>query len=461
MISPLARLVMTSGTLPAGTRVLAACSGGADSVALVLLLEELQRAGFLVVHVAHVHHGLRAEADADREIARSLAASLGLPFHERQVDAAQAATIRRRGLEEAARHVRREALAAIREEASCDVIALAHSADDQAETVLMRLLRGAGAEGLAAMAPVQGILVRPLLGVRRTELRRLAQSRGAPWCSDATNWSPSSVRALVRELLERLEASLDDRVVERACETADQLRSESAWLDEQAAALLAAGMTSRVEPDGSRSVRVGVSSVEGAHPSLQRRIIRRLLRQLRPDEPPPSADAVRRALRLFDAGRAPRQARLAGLVLQRVGDEVVAGACELPPPPGSFPLAEGIRVAWGRGDLLLGEAAMADGPSVRLDAASIQAGLLVRSRQPGDVICGTRGKRRISRLLAGAGVPAATRDTHPVVCLAPEPATIVWLAGLEADPRFLADASTQRAVELSWRPTGIAAGAPE
>jgi len=472
MLSPFARRLAASGVLPPGASVLAACSGGADSVALVLGLDELRRDGLIRASVAHVHHGLRgAAADADLAAVRSLAASLGLAFHHRSGDASGEAARRRKGLEEAARFIRRQALEEMRAEAGCDVVALAHSADDQAETVLLRLLRGSGAEGLSAMPGRNGNFVRPMLAMRRSDVRAAVSAAGIGWASDETNWSPASARALVRELLGRLESSLDERVVERLCETADQLRDESAWMEAQARALLTGRLTADAGPEGLPLTRVRDADAIGAAPApLRRRAVRMLLRDLRPAEPPPTSDAVRRAARLFEPPPRPSAALLAGLVLRRAGKDVVAGA-ERPWRIPSEPvlLQPGMPLRWAGGVLELGLPQSGgsaldhdDLPGrVILDAEAVAAGLLVRGRRPGDALEGRRGRRRLGELLARAGIPAAWRDAHPVVCLAPEAATIVWLAGLQADPRFRAAASSQRVVELSWIPAEPPTGAPE
>ena len=133
-------------------------------------------------------------------------------------------------------------------------------------------------------------------------------------------------------------------------------------------------------------------------------------------------------------------------------------------------LQPGMPLRWAGGMLELGRPQPGGAPldveeglpeHVILDAEAVSAGLLVRCRRPGDALEGRRGKRRLGELFARAGIPAAWRDAHPVVCLAPEAATIVWLAGLQADPRFRAAASSQRVVELSWKPAEPPTGAPE
>src|SRR6185436_783192 len=167
-----------------GRRVLVALSGGADSVALLLILRELERAGAVVVAgAAHLNHLLRgADADADEAFCAALAARLGVPFLAGRVDVAALARAAKRSLEDAARTARYAFLERAADTLGADAIAVAHTKDDQAETFLLRLLRGAGARGLAAIHPRAGRVIRPLIDLERAalrEYRRRADRRSA------------------------------------------------------------------------------------------------------------------------------------------------------------------------------------------------------------------------------------------------------------------------------------------
>ena len=184
-------------------RVLVALSGGADSVALLLLLKE---AGAQVC-AAHFEHGIRGEDSvADMEFCRALCARLGVDF---VCERARVPQSRRpgEGLEEAARRMRRAFLERAKRETGAELIATAHHADDQAETVLMHLLRGAGLRGTAGMSPCDGTYWRPLLGVRKRQLQAYLTARGQDWREDATNAAPDTPRNALRlEVLPRMEA---------------------------------------------------------------------------------------------------------------------------------------------------------------------------------------------------------------------------------------------------------------
>jgi tRNA(Ile)-lysidine synthase len=201
--------VRTSGLLPVGTRVLVACSGGADSTALLRLLARLARPlGLAEVAVAHLDHGLRADSPEDARFVAALAEELGL----RAVVGRRKVTRRAdESPEAAARRVRYAFLARAAARLRCDVVVTAHQLDDQAETVLYRVLRGTTLEGLRGVAPATEIagvrVVRPLLPFRREELREWLTRQRQPWREDPTNEGGNDrarIRAEVLPLVRRL-----------------------------------------------------------------------------------------------------------------------------------------------------------------------------------------------------------------------------------------------------------------
>src|SRR5439155_7788348 len=191
-----------------GTRVVVALSGGGDSVALAHLLRALDAAGELsVAGAAHFNHQLRDDADRDEGFCRSMSAAFGWPFLSDRGDVRARAAREDRSIEDAARTARHEFLARARTHFSADVVAVGHTRDDQAETFLLRLLRGAGPRGLSAMHPRNGHIIRPLLDCRRAELRAFLGGRGLPFGEDSSNADVTIPRNRVRaELIPLLQA---------------------------------------------------------------------------------------------------------------------------------------------------------------------------------------------------------------------------------------------------------------
>ncbi len=222
-----------------GQRVLVAVSGGRDSCVLLDLFRGAARAFALELVVGHVHHGLRGpEADADADHVEALARAAARPFHGLRVDPA---AVRRAGpsrtrptLEEAARDLRRAALARLADETGCTVIATAHHAGDQAETLLLRLLRGSGPDGLAGMAPrsEDGRWSKPLLGVEPASIAGWAAQRALVWREDGSNQDRRFARNRLRlDVLPELERHFNPRLLRTLGDLAEATRTDRRWLD--------------------------------------------------------------------------------------------------------------------------------------------------------------------------------------------------------------------------------------
>lgn len=216
-----------------GERVGVAVSGGADSVALLLLLLELRERLGVVLGVVHFNHKLRGKAaDADEKFVAKLAAQHGLPFHVGRGRVAAKAKGEKLNLEDAARRARYEYFAQLVKEGSVARVAVAHTADDQAETVLAHILRGTGLAGLGGIHPVAGRIVRPLLETRRAELRAYLRSKKQTWREDATNQDTARTRARIRKkLLPLLEREFQPGVVEHLASLAKLARDDEQFLE--------------------------------------------------------------------------------------------------------------------------------------------------------------------------------------------------------------------------------------
>ena len=235
-----------------GRCILAAVSGGADSMCLLEILRELQAKAGFQLRVLHVHHGLRESAEGDLEYVAGYCAASGIPFEAVRVDAAGYAAEAGMSVEEAARHLRYEALESAAERWDCENkpksdsessqqtedihcrIAVAHHLEDQAETVLFNLVRGSRLRGLRGMLPVNGRIIRPLLECSRREIEDYLRERGITWREDETNEDIRYARNLLRRevmpLLEKINAGAVQHIAkaaEEAAETEEFLRAET------------------------------------------------------------------------------------------------------------------------------------------------------------------------------------------------------------------------------------------
>ncbi len=433
LLERVGRFARTACSLPAGVRVVVGVSGGADSLTL---LDMLHRLGYAVI-AAHYHHGLRAEADADEAAARAWAETLGVPWVRARGNVKALASSRRLSLESAAREARYGFLFAVAREHRAAAVAVGHTADDQAETVLMHIVRGSGLAGLAGLRPRRVLpawddarpLVRPLLPLRRAETVAYARARGLPVRWDASNWQRRFFRNRVRlDLLPRLRAE------NPAVDAALVRLAEAAATDED---FLAAEAARRL-PDvlacrGEGYAALHRAAFLEAHPALQRRWLRTLAVALGARQPDfAHVEAARQHAARPSGGARPWFAALR-LWVEPQHLWLVAGEAALPaaawpqlPAANAFPLGAGERVALAAGWVLEASPPQplpadwrtrASHARVWVDADRAGFPLTVRPRRDGDRIAllGMEGHQKISDLMVNAHIPQRLRDRWPLV----------------------------------------------
>ena len=220
--------------IPPGVRIAVACSGGPDSTGLLLILQQLAPELGCALSVVHFNHKLRAsESDADEQFVRSLADRLRLPFHVASGDVLARAGRARANVEQTGRQLRYDYFFSLVESGLADRIAVGHTADDQAETVLQRLFRGAGGRGLAAIYPTLGNwLIRPLLETRRQDVLDWLRDRGQIWREDSSNQDLRYARNRIRRRLLPVLAEFNPSIVRALAHGAELAREEEAFWDE-------------------------------------------------------------------------------------------------------------------------------------------------------------------------------------------------------------------------------------
>jgi len=415
--------------LATGASVVVGCSGGADSLALLALACELG----LDVEAVYVDHGLRAGTGHDAETVRSAAARFGARARVEHVDVAPGPN-----LEARAREARYRVLERVRAEVGAVAILIAHTRDDQAETVLLSMLRGAAVSGLAGMAPRRGFVRRPLLGYRRSETHELCARLGLSPAHDPMNDELHHRRVwLRREVIPRLVDGTDRDIVEVLARQAELLREDDELLE---------ALATPHEPDDAAAVA-----------ALPRALARRVIRRWLSAPAPPSLATVERVLEVARGNRRAAQLpggdrieRVRGRLVRVAGAEAVTGTVA----PVALDLPG--RARFGGVEI---EAWIENGPPSAwpdgreravCDADRVATPVVVRAAAPGERFhpLGRGGSKLLHDALAEAGVSASRRAAAPIVA-AGEP---VWVVGYRIDDRVRVTTGTRRFLWLSAEP---------
>lgn len=422
----------------AGQRVGVAVSGGPDSVLLLHFMNKLARAWGLAIAAVHFNHRLRgAESDGDEALVRDLAAELQIEFLRSEANVRRAARERRRNLEAVARDLRYRYFFSLIDQDQLDCVATAHTANDQAETVLMRLLRGTGTRGLGGIYPVlEGRVVRPFLGVTRAEVMEEIAARGLSYRVDSSNLSARLLRNKVRmELLPMLAKEYNPGIIALLNQLADRARDDEAYMERAA--------RDRAHPwrvREGKEERLPVRALSEFPPALARRVLRQMWEAVRGSSPGLTHAQVE-SLRRFAAeaqsgkiqtlpGNALARKEFTWLVLAPVAREKSAdGFCYAVTFPGELPVRE-------LGYTFHFKIVKRDDPRkaynlnklMGLDPQKLCGELVLRNWRAGDSYCpaGSRGVRKLKDLFREHKIPEVRRQGWPVLLCAGK---IVWVRG--------------------------------
>jgi tRNA(Ile)-lysidine synthase len=300
-----------------GLKIAAAVSGGADSVALLTLLAELRSELGIVVSAVHFNHKLRGKAaDADENFVTALAEKFGVTLHVGRADVAGKAKREKANLEDAARRARYGFFERLAAQGVVEVIATAHSMDDQAETVLAHILRGTGIAGLSGIHPVAGRVARPLLGFRRAELRKYLRTKRQKWREDATNRDTARTRARMRKkLLPLLAKQFNRAVVEHLAGLAERARAHSSFVEHLAGQLFEKNVT--LEGNAARIATAELlhpleTTQEDAANVLRARLIQEIIERTRQRRGQISAGHIEAIVRLAKTGESGKRLQIPG-----------------------------------------------------------------------------------------------------------------------------------------------------
>jgi tRNA(Ile)-lysidine synthase len=426
--------IRTHALFRPGDRVGVAVSGGADSVALLRTLLEVRTELGIVVSVVHLNHGIRGtEADEDEQFVTNIALQFDLPLHLERADVPAHGRQEKLSLETSARELRYNFFKRLLETNACDKIATAHTLDDQAETVLLRILRGTGTRGLAAIPPLRDAspelsarIVRPFLGIRRETIEAYLRTLNQPWREDSTNRDPKHLRNRIRhQLLPQLEREYNPALRQSLVNLAEISRAEEEhWFTEVAPLI---SLVNKLE-DG---ITIARSQFLALPLALQRRL---LVDQADRLNLPAGFDEIERILRAVANPGMEQQLENGWRVAAtrqhfsiRKGSQTVdPSAYDLPlAVPGSVELPTALRL---QATLLQPAEASRYNSATLLAHDRLQLPLRVRNWHPGDRFwpVGSKQAEKLKRLFQEHHIPTDARISWPVG-LSGE--TIVWVRG--------------------------------
>lgn len=419
-----------------GQSVLCALSGGVDSVVLLHLLLQCG----VRVEAAHVEHGIRGESSQrDCRFVQELCGKWGVPLHVIHLDVPAQAAKEGRGIEETARAMRYDFLWKTREARRLETLATAHHLNDQAETVLMHLIRGTSPVGLSGMRERDGALIRPLLPFSRAQIEQYAQENHLPHVEDETNADIAYTRNYIRHELIPCMEKLNPRAVEAVGRAAELARRQSDFVRQEALRVLR-----------SRMYGAALADVSDLHPGLRSEVIAQYLRAQGTPEFS-AADIVR--IESLLAGGVGRRVSLGKELFERDTNGVRRVIME-PAGSGRWALHSGenetplgrftLRTGKVPKNLNLGKYAQV------FDADKIRAPLFVRTRRDGDRLALLGGgKRKLSDILIDKKVPRALRDSVPLIVMGEE---ILWAVGAAPGKTCAVVPESVRALVIEYQP---------
>jgi tRNA(Ile)-lysidine synthase len=446
-----------------GDKVLAAVSGGPDSIALLHILYLLSDELGITLHVAHLNHMFRGEeSEADALFVAEAAQRYGLPVTVSAVDVPQYRLRHHLSNQVAAREIRYDFFLETARQAGASKVALAHQGDDQAETILINFLRGAGTAGLKGIPPVrEGIYIRPLLDVRRSEIEAFCSEMDLAFRQDSSNIKPVYTRNRIRlNLVPLLEKEYNPGLVPALLRLGEICREEDSCLDDLAQAALQGALLESVPG----RVLLRLERLSAAPLAIRRRILRLAWRELTGAAVNLDFQHTEAALHLINSGRAGSQAAMPGnvtAVRTYKALELKAAQAEKSPAGYLYPLqVPGVTHVPEIGMSICTEILSReqyqdprDLPSgeAMLDCEKLPPALFVRRRRAGDVFYpyGQAAVLKLKDFLIKQKIPREVRDRIPLVCT---PEDIVWVGGIRAGEQWKVCGSTKAVLHLKLIP---------
>ncbi|GAB4340193.1 MAG: tRNA lysidine(34) synthetase TilS [Candidatus Abyssubacteria bacterium] len=466
MIKVVEQTIQRHRMLAGGETVLVALSGGPDSVCLLDVLSQLRRKYSITICAAHFNHKLRDAADEDARFAEQLARERDLAFVTNSADVKDFAEAHKLSLEAAGRTLRYEFLRRSAMAVGAQRVAVGHTADDQAETVLMRLLRGTGPDGLAGIPPVRSLadsegpaVIRPLIDVWRGEVMEHVRSRNLEFRIDTTNELPDFLRNRIRlQLLPHLEHEYNPHIKERLAAVASALALENDFLAKETRLL----STELIAETGPTWVIFHADILAQFHPALRKRIIGQLVSGVMPDGPMLESLHYEHADSMICSGRGktdlPGGLRLEvsegfGFISDTNGKPEAVRATYEVRLDGETHIPEFhllVRTkTMPRVSSPLRLAKMCTPARQYFDLETVRLPVQIRARRPGDTFnpLGTEGTKKLKDFFIDKKVPRFLRDRVPLLL---SHGRIMWVMGYAMDRKFMLRPGSSGALRVDY-----------
>jgi len=440
-----------------GDSIVVAVSGGVDSVVMFDLLASWKTAWDLTIAAAHVNHGLRGEeSDMDEQFVRGLAGSYGIDCHVERVDTSRESRHRKLSIQEAARNLRYAFLADLRVALGYTSIATAHNADDNAETILLNLIRGAGVQGMAGIPRVRADVhaIRPLLGVSRLEILAYAKEKHLAYRTDSSNAKEEYTRNFLRHsVIPLLEDNVNPGIIATLNRTSDVFRSLNDYLLEEAGRALP-----EIAQKRNNEVIIDIPNLARKRLFLQEYCVLVLMRECSGREV--DFASVKTMLRLTEAETGSSFAFGRGFVAVRDRNRLVLRR-DSQATPFSYRIEP--NKSYEFEDFSFASAATesyehaGDRTVEYVDADRIGPSLILRNWVEGDWFypLGMKGKKKLSDFFVDVKIPVFEKQSIPVL---ETDGAIVWVCGQRIDERFKVGPATKHVLRLEYSPKVVPAG---
>jgi len=438
IIDELIKTITEYRMLNRGDTIVLGVSGGSDSVGLLLLLRELEDYDLKLI-VAHLNHGIRGkEATRDENYVKALADKYDLKYEYKKTDVNNYASRYKLSTEEAARELRYEFLSEVAERENASKIATAHTIDDQAETVLMRMIRGSGPSGLAAIKPVMNNIIRPLINMERDKIRQFLHSRNIEWMEDSTNFSDMFLRNRVRKELAPLLKEYNPNIVSSLSNLSALARLESEYIESEAEKV-----AKKLFRDLEFSVVCPVGKYAGYHKAIRFELLRNCLKHLRGDLRKITFKQIDSADRIILSEKASGEIDFPGKIKIEKGYDFFCVAqngwlsknysCDID-MPGNWKPYPGIELQIDKVDRS-GIDIASDETTGYFSASKLRFPFRVTNFSPGDrfVPLGMKGYKKLKNLFIDCKIPRFFRKRIPVFRTGDE---IFWIGGIRIDERY-------------------------